>query len=349
MRSSISHRLKTCWLIWWIVAGAAVWGMPAVQAQELLLNRSFEAPVAPANGNNFYTSITGWAVTSDTGVAQPVNLIKAHPGYANNPTVTPPTGGAQYLDVNSSAGKARQAVILPTNGMIDFSGWYSVRDFPQVLTGLVINIRNSSNTVVASVSTSFSASDPIGLWKLASATKIPLVAGSYTYEMVIPDFANVDLASLVFYPALTMAKSRSSISDPVNNLTNPKMIPGGISEFLLGVTNPALYTVDSNTVMVVDATPANTQLVVADIGSAGSGPAAFVQGAPSSTLAYTFTSLSSASDDIDFSSDGGTTWTYSPVADANGADGTVSNIRLRPKGTMASGSSFQFRLRYRVQ
>ena len=35
-------------------------------AQELLANRSFESPVVPANGNNFYATIPSWTVTSVT-------------------------------------------------------------------------------------------------------------------------------------------------------------------------------------------------------------------------------------------------------------------------------------------
>ena len=76
----------------------------------------------------------------------------------------------------------------------------------------------------------------------------------------------------------------------------------------------------------------------------------FVNGTPSSALTWTFTSLSSTTDDVDFSNDGGTTWTYVPVPDANGYDAAVTHLRLRPKGTMPGngGGDPWFELRFRV-
>jgi trimeric autotransporter adhesin len=86
---------------------------------------------------------------------------------------------------------------------------------------------------------------------------------------------------------------------------------------------------------------------VADIGTAGSGPAAFVAG--TTGLTYSFLSLASATDDIEFSNNSGASWTYTPVAGVNGADPAVTNVRMRPKGVMAASSTLTFRLRYRVK
>jgi hypothetical protein len=319
-----------------------------VSAQELLSNRSFETPVTPANGNNFYATIPNWTVINVTPAQpQPFNVIRAWSGYTGNPTVTPTGGGLQYLDINSATGSIRQTITLPSNGMIDISGWFSVRDYAQALTGLNINIRTTGGTLVATVSTSFAASDPIGLWKQAASANIPLAAGSYIFEVDIPDFANVDLVSAVFKPALTLTKNGAPYSDPLNGTTNPKLIPGGIAEYTIVATSPAAYTVSNNTIVLTDATPANAELIVANIGGAGSGPAAFAAG--SSGLTYSFTSLASTTDNIDFSNNSGASWTYTPVADANGADPAVTNVRLRPQGTMAASSSATFRLRYRIK
>ena len=51
-----------------------------------------------------------------------------------------------------------------------------------------------------------------------------------------------------------------------------------------------------------------------------------------SGLTYTFTSLGSITDDLEFSNDGGSTWTYTPVASGNGTDPAVTDIRINPKG-----------------
>lgn len=316
-------------------------------AQELLANRSFETPVTPANGNNFYVTIPNWTITNLTAPQpSPFNVIRPFAGYAGNPTATPTGGGIQYLDINSAAGTIQQAVNFPTAGMVDISGWFSVRDFPQALTGLNINVRNvATNAIVATTNTSFIATDPIGLWKLASATNLPVGAGAHIFEVEIPNFANLDLVSLIFKPALTVTKTSVAFSDGVS-VTNPKMVTGAVAEYTIRATSPASYTVTNNSILIGDATPANSALVVTDIIGAGSGPAAFTAG--TSGLTYSFISLASATDDIEFSNNNGLSWTYTPVAGGNGTDPAVTNVRLRPKGIMAASSMLQFRLRYRV-
>ena len=73
-----------------------------------------------------------------------------------------------------------------------------------------------------------------------------------------------------------------------------------------------------------------------------------MNGSPSSALTWTFTALNSLTDDVDFSNDGGTTWTYVPVPDANGYDAAVTDVRLRPKGTMPGNGGGQSVLRAAV-
>lgn len=330
------------------MASALGFSAPAA-AQELLINRSFESALTPTpvNGNNFYTTIPNWTVINVNPSTQtiPWNIIRPHAGYANNPTVTPTGGGSLYLDINGASGSIRQTVTIPSQGMVDFSGWFSVRDFAQALSGLNINIRNSSNVVVATTSTSFAGTDPIGLWKLATASNIPLAAGTYTFEVDIPNFANFDLASLIFKPSLAISKTSTTISDSIS-AANPKSLPGAIMEYTLAASSPASYSVIANSIMLTDQTPANMAFVVTDIAGAGSGPAAFNAG--STGLTYTFASLASATDDIEFSNNNRASWTYTPVASANGTDTAVTTIRLRPKGPMAASSTLNFRVRYRV-
>lgn len=331
----------------WLFALLLLAPVPAV-AQELLLNRSFESAVTPTpvNGNNFYATIPNWTATNVTPAqTNPFNLIRPHAGYAGNPTATPTGGGVLYMDVNSASGVLVQSVTVPSSGMVDISGWFSVRDNQQALSGLTVRVRNSSNTIVATASTSFVATDPIGLWRQASAANVPIAAGTYSFEIVLPNPANVDLVSMVFKPALTVTKTSSTFSDGLS-ATNPKSIPGSVAEYIISATSPSSYSVTSNSLLVADTTPANTALVVANIGGAGSGPAAFTAG--STSLTYSFVSLASTTDDIEFSNNGGVSWTYIPVADANGTDPAVTTVRLRPKGTMAAGSTFSFRLRYRL-
>lgn len=152
-------------------------------------------------------------------------------------------------------------------------------------------------------------------------------------------------------PSLIHLKSVAVVSDPVNNQSNPKSIPGALQLYTLRLTNQGAGGVDSNSIMLTDPVPPNTALHVLDIAGAGSGPVAFVDGSPSSGLTYTFTSLASTTDSVEFSNDGGVTWTYTPVANANGVDPAVTHIRVRPQGAMAgaSGGNPWFEVRFRVR
>ena len=146
---------------------------------------------------------------------------------------------------------------------------------------------------------------------------------------------------------LTLVKLAIVQSDPINGVSTPKAIPGAVVEYQLILTNPSSTSVDSGTLVVSDPVPAQVDMVVADIAGVASGPVRFVDGTPSSGLTYTFSGLASTTDDVDFSDDGGASWTYVPTPDAGGRDPAVTDIRINPKGEFA-GNNAQFTLRFRV-
>jgi uncharacterized repeat protein (TIGR01451 family) len=161
---------------------------------------------------------------------------------------------------------------------------------------------------------------------------------------------NAPTATLtVALPNLTVVKASSVYSDPFNGTTNPKAIPGSLVNYMVTVSNTGAGPVDNNTVIIIDAIPANTDLYVNDIGAAGSGPVAFLDGAPSSGLTYTFTSLANAADDVSFSNDGGATYTYVPTPNGNGVDPAVTHIRINPKSIFLGNSGFQITFRVRTE
>lgn len=151
-------------------------------------------------------------------------------------------------------------------------------------------------------------------------------------------------------PSLTFLKTVSPTSDPYNGTSNPKNIPGAEILYNLRVTNSGSGIVDSNKLIITDPIPANTELYVGDLGAVGSGPIVFMQGTPTSNLTFTYTSLGSTTDDVDFSNNGGATWTYVPTAPY---DSNVNLIRLNPKGSMAGSTVLNpnpyFELRFRVR
>lgn len=160
----------------------------------------------------------------------------------------------------------------------------------------------------------------------------------------------------VVEPNLTMLKSALTTSDPVNGTSSPYNIPGATVLYSLQTTNTGKGVTDANSVVVTDPIPPNTVLYVGDLGGAGSGPVLFVDGAApaNSGLTYTFSGLASTTDDLEFSNDNGTTWTYVPVPDANGYDANVTNIRVNPQGVMngsngTTNPTFTLRFRVKVQ
>lgn len=153
----------------------------------------------------------------------------------------------------------------------------------------------------------------------------------------------------VVYPSLTHRKTVAVLSDPVNGASNPKSIPGATEEYTLRVSNSGLGTLDTNTVAISDPIPANTTLLLGNLGGPGSGPVAFTQGSPTSALTWSFVSLASLTDDLEFSNDGGATWSYVP---SGSADANVTHLRFNPKGRMAAdsgGGTPYFELRFRVR
>ena len=121
-----------------------------------------------------------------------------------------------------------------------------------------------------------------------------------------------------------------AFSDPLNNTTNAKYIPGARARYLITIANNGGGPADAGTIVIADPIPSNTQLFVGDLGVAGSGPVKFTQGTPTSGLSYTFTSLASATDDVSFSNNSGTSYVYTPV-NTGGFDANVTNISINPK------------------
>ena len=153
-------------------------------------------------------------------------------------------------------------------------------------------------------------------------------------------------------PEIETIKSVQTLSDPVNGSSNPKAIPGAVVQYTITSSNSGFAVTDTDSVIITDSIPANTEMFVGDIAAVGSGPLAFFDGSTSSALSYTFTALGSSTDDIEFSSDGGVTYTYTPVPDADGFDSNITHFRGLTGGAFAAsngiskpGFSFQFRVR----
>lgn len=181
----------------------------------------------------------------------------------------------------------------------------------------------------------------------------PPAAGSFTNSaQAYFGSATTPVATATFQqivPAPISVSKTSSVTSDGISAANPKAIPNAVVSYLIAITNPNPLPVDTGSVLVSDRTPTGIVMCVTDIGAPGNGPVSFIEGSPASTLSYTFLGLSSATDSIEFSNDGGISWNYTPVADSNGCDNSLTNFRIRPIGDFAGSSSFILRAAYRIR
>lgn len=172
--------------------------------------------------------------------------------------------------------------------------------------------------------------------------------GNHTTAPANPGQQGISLHDLFVcnpFATLSITKVSSLISDPVNLTSNPKAIPGALVEYLISVANNGTDATDANSVVVVDNGPADAKLC--QITRAG-GPVVFADPGGSG-LTYSFASLASATDSLEFSDDGGANWTHVPTADAQGCDPSVTSFRVRPDGGLGAGRSFTLRVRYIIE
>lgn len=149
---------------------------------------------------------------------------------------------------------------------------------------------------------------------------------------------------------ISISKSSTVVSDPINAV-NPKAIPGAIVEYVINVDNSGFGYADNNSIILTDPLDVNTRFF---FGSPVD-PAQFTNGVTPSGLSYNFIGLSSTTDDIAFSNNGGSTF-ITPSVDGSGFDTTVppiNFIRINPKGSLrgtdgVNNPSFNMRFRLRV-
>ncbi|GAA4003670.1 hypothetical protein [Sphingomonas humi] len=205
---------------------------------------------------------------------------------------------------------------------------------------------------VAAASTCTVAADVTGKTAGDAVNTIP--AGGLTVAYATQTVASLSsaTATLKVLAPLTASKAGEVYWDPINLFANPKNIPGAIVTYTITVANPSGQQTDLNSVVLSDAIPANTKMLVRDFGLAGSGPISFVDGATASGLAYSYVALSSTADDLEFTTAAAPTasdWGYVPTANADGVDPAVTFFRVKLKNRLVSNGSFSIRFRALVQ
>ncbi|KIQ97671.1 CshA/CshB family fibrillar adhesin-related protein [Lysobacter sp. A03] len=238
-----------------------------------------------------------------------------------------------------------RAVISDPFGAFDVSGATIKLTDPsgavQLVAGPMVEVPGTITPASKTFQYSYTlpAGAKAGSW-IASVTGMEGTEGTVTHTR--------NVGFQVAAAPLTIVKAATVYWDPINKLVNPKAIPGALVTYRITVTSPSGTITDANSMVVSDPIPLNTVLFVNDLPDiAGISPVFFTPG--SSTLSLNFNTLADLTDDVDFSSDGGATWTHVPIADANGVDAAVTHIRLKPRGTFAPGNTVQMGFRVRVK
>lgn len=226
------------------------------------------------------------------------------------------------------------------------------------ITSGAITIRNPVGTalVTSAAMTSVATSANLRTYEYVYAIPQNSLGGNWTATVVAKEGAentiqDTGIDSFQVDQAIpTVVKSSSVISDPFNNTTNPKRVPGAVVEYSILLSNTGRGSPDSGKVIVTDVVPTNTIMCVSTTCTGGVNPAVrFTNGTPSSALTFTYSSHVTYSNQVG----GGAPYTYTPVPDVNGYDANVTGFRVAPAGMMAlsSGSSPHpsFTLNFRVK
>ena len=231
----------------------------------------------------------------------------------------------------------------------------------------VMNIKNSSNAVVATTTTSgtgatvtngtttplkvtagqnytFSeaASGTTLLSSYASSmvcvnafttssTVLPNAVGG-TVQPILGDniVCTITNTSKTTTATLQIQKTSLIISDPINGTTNPRAIPGAVVQYSIKVSNIGKGPVDVGTVSVVDPLPTQMSLQVS-----GSPIVTLTDGATPSGLASGATIPAAIT--YTKAVGGNSAFTYTPV-NTGGYDTLVTGIKVVPTGTMAAAT-----------
>jgi uncharacterized repeat protein (TIGR01451 family) len=264
-------------------------------------------------------------------VNKSINGTRLNPADQFKYAVTATSSGAQ-LAANTSTGAASGPF---TAAQVTVSSGYPVTVSESMAAG--------SGSVLASYTSTLTCTNA----NAGSATVMPTNVAATSMNLGTLAFG--DGVTCLFTntpkrPTLAVNKISEVLSDPVNNATNPKRIPGAVIRYSVTVTNSGAGTVDSSTLVMTDPIPANTVMCVSTL--CGNPIVEFLDGTPVSGLSFSYASNVSYSNTLG----GGPPFTYTPVPNASGFDAAVTGIRIAPAGVMAAAGSGNpsFTVRFRV-
>jgi hypothetical protein len=158
----------------------------------------------------------------------------------------------------------------------------------------------------------------------------------------------IDITLNVTPQNATISMTSVATWDPVNTTNSPKAIPG--SRFAISATfsNPDIVPLEPGAIDVVIPTPRGATLALdGDMATSGT-VIRLIEGPTPSSVVARYGGPGDGGDDVYFSADKGTSWSYMPLSGNAVSQAAVTHVRMRARGTMAKTSSFVVRVPFIV-
>jgi hypothetical protein len=165
--------------------------------------------------------------------------------------------------------------------------------------------------------------------------------------------ATISVTLVVQDRPVGMVISTRTVWDPQYNTTNPRATPGSRQRTTITVSNLDIATIDANSLKIVLPTPAKGVVALDGDKTPANAVVTTTDGTPTSNLALSYVASDNPGDDVEFSNNTGFAlvtepWSYQPAPGSATAQGAITAVRFKPKGTMAAGSSFSVSMPYSV-
>lgn len=149
---------------------------------------------------------------------------------------------------------------------------------------------------------------------------------------------------------LTMTVNMQDNPDIPGN--NDKAIPGAILRYNVHASNQGNISTNSNNMELTQRLSTDAKLFVNNLNP--DGPVIFTDGNGNnhSGLGFNFTALNDVNDDLSFSNDDGSSYSYTPIPDSEGYDDNITHIKLKFNGNMLpkyNSGTPEFTIEYQVK
>ncbi len=152
------------------------------------------------------------------------------------------------------------------------------------------------------------------------------------FALADPQAGEYTVGTSVGYDGFILSVGIDGIQVLSEGVEKPKVIPGSIVRVSIALNAFGDGMSDLDSVSLQFPVPQGGKLYLGDFAGPGKGPVIFEPKVTPSLLSLPWKGLNDMTDAVDFSNDGGATWTYVPTLDSQKADSAINMLRLRPKG-----------------